>query len=137
MKPVKVVPPAHALPLKKLTSGLSLLAPGLTGTGSIGLLALGFRAKKQQSRESARRGDCCSASPIEIGARCDFQSAGTFSSSVRWPIIDLEMITPLVTPDGLASEESFGVGGLMRLGASWTVPSARTLALGRRSTRSS
>jgi hypothetical protein len=36
-EPVKVVPPAHALPLKKLTSGLSLLAPGLTGTGSIGL----------------------------------------------------------------------------------------------------
>ena len=36
-EPVKVVPPAHALPLKKLMSGLSLLAPGLTGTGSIGL----------------------------------------------------------------------------------------------------
>jgi hypothetical protein len=36
-EPVKVVPPAHALPLKKLTSGLSLLAPGLSGTGSIGL----------------------------------------------------------------------------------------------------
>lgn len=36
-EPVKVVPPTHALPLKKLMSGLSLLAPGLTGTGSIGL----------------------------------------------------------------------------------------------------
>ena len=36
-EPVKVVPPPHALPLKKLMSGLSLLAPGLTGGGSIGL----------------------------------------------------------------------------------------------------
>ena len=36
-KPVKVVAPAHALPLKKLTSGLSALAPGLTGSGSVGL----------------------------------------------------------------------------------------------------
>jgi hypothetical protein len=36
-EPVKVAPPAHALPLKNLTNGLSLLAPGLTGTGSIGL----------------------------------------------------------------------------------------------------
>ena len=36
-EPVKVVPPAHALPLKKLMSGLSLLAPGLTGGGSVGL----------------------------------------------------------------------------------------------------
>ncbi len=33
-KPVKVVAPAHALPLKKLMSGLSLLAPGLTGASS-------------------------------------------------------------------------------------------------------
>ena len=38
-EPVKVAPPAHALPLKKLLSGLSLLAPGLTGTSgsAIGL----------------------------------------------------------------------------------------------------
>ena len=36
-EPVKVVAPAHALPLKKLTSGLSALAPGLTGGGSVGL----------------------------------------------------------------------------------------------------
>ncbi len=35
-EPVTVVPPAHALPLKKLMSGLSLLAPGLSGGGTSG-----------------------------------------------------------------------------------------------------
>ena len=60
---------------------------------------------------------------------------GTFSSSVRWPMSDFEMITPLVTLGAASGVSSFGVGCLAMLGASCTVPSGLTVALGGRSVR--